>query len=134
MASSSQGAQETMLEPNRDDLSSGMVVVPPRPIHDNEETSGPLVCFPFYLKEQSSLPTEFLKIVWILHSAQCNVQNGKVRAFMDLKNMPFTCQFRGKNEKPIIVDNGGAIQAEMQVKKGLKPALSLSLSFVLFWL
>ena len=104
------------LEPNRDDLSSGMVVVPPRPIHDNEQIAGPLICFPFHLKEQSALPTDLLKIVWILHSTQCNVQNGKTHAFMDLKrDVSFTCQFRGKNEKPIIIDQGGAIQAEMQV-------------------
>ena len=104
------------LEPNRDDLSSGMMVVPPRAIHDNEQNAGPLICFPFHLKEQSALPAELLKIVWILHSTQCNVQNGKTHAFMNLKkDVPFTCRFRGKNEKPIIVEEGGAIQAEMQV-------------------
>jgi len=51
---------ESAFEPNRDDISSGMVVVrPPRNFIDNDENYGPLTCFPFYLENESSLPSGF---------------------------------------------------------------------------
>ncbi len=47
-------------EPNRDDISSGMVVVqPPRNFIDNDENYGPLTCFPFHLENESTLPPGF---------------------------------------------------------------------------
>ena len=107
---------EFALEPNRDDISSGMLVVPSKPILDDENNYASLLCFPFYLVDESTLPPGFQGLAWVLHSAMCHVQKGEKNAFMDLKDKPFHCQFRGKNEKPIIIEGAGLNLPEMQLE------------------
>jgi hypothetical protein len=123
-----------MVEPNRDDISSGMVAVrPPRQFHDDSERFGALYCFPFHL-EQESLPPAFQVrclrkrrrtaalsarlqgVLWVLHSALCNVQGGEKGAFVNLKSSSFRCLYGAKNEKPIIIQEDGFHAPEVQLE------------------
>ncbi len=60
-----------MVEPNRDDISSGMVAVrPPRNFHDDSERYSALYCFPFHL-DQESLPPAFQVLCYIFCRVRC---------------------------------------------------------------
>lgn len=91
-------------QPNRDDISPGMVLLPSEPILDVPELFGPLICFAFHTKEEASVPKALQDVLWVIHSAMCLVHRGEKKAFLDLKGRPFRVLFTGVNsEKPIIL-------------------------------
>ena len=123
--SASQGSQilwreeaPPLILPNRDDISSSMVVIPPGPILDDPEYFAPLLCFPFHLKEESALDKSLQELLWVIHSAMCHVHEGKRNAYMDLKQKHFACQFRAsQQEKPIIIQtSSGALLPELHMQ------------------
>ena len=107
-------------QPNRDDISPGMVVIPCEHILDDPAQFGPLMCFAFHSKEESSIPKSLQQVLWVIHSAMCLVHRGEKKAYLNLKGRPFHVRFGSTpSEKPIILsteDNAVSTEIQMQIR------------------
>ena len=113
-------SQQQPIQPNRDDISPGMVVLPSEPLVDDPDHYAPLICFAFHTKEESSLPKALQQVLWVIHSAMCLVHKGEKKAFLDLKQRPFQVRFGSSpTEKPIIIstdDQEVSPEIQMQIR------------------
>ena len=92
--------------PARDDISPGLLTIPCTPLLDDEDLFGPLLCFAFHMEEDSALPKDLPKLLWVIQSAMCHVEKGEKQAFLRFEERPFYINMGGNpREKAVIVQN-----------------------------